>query len=196
MDAQVGRVLDALDRLGLAENTIVVLWGDHGFKLGEHDSWAKHTGTELDTRVPLIVAVPGMKTAGRQTDGLAELVDVYPTLAELAGLELPEHLEGSSVVRLLDEPTRPWKTAAFSQYPRDVKGRRLMGYSMRTQRYRLTRWVDRDNHDQVDAVELYDHQTDPEENTNLAGEANWQPLVAELTKKWQAGWQAAKPPVE
>ncbi len=197
-DAQVGRVLDELDQLGLRTNTIVILWGDHGWKLGEHDAWAKHSNVENDVNAPLILSAPGMKTSGAHTDALVEFVDVYPTLAELAGLPLPGHLEGTSFKPLLDDPKRPWKTAAFSQYPRSVMathGKDLMGYSMRTDRYRFTVWVDRNDHTKVDATELYDHQTDPQENINIAKKPENVELVAKLMTQWKRGWQGAKPPV-
>ena len=196
-DAQVGKLLDELDRLGLRKNTIVVLWGDHGWKLGEHDAWCKHSNTENDTNAPLMVSVPGMKTAGARTDALVEMVDIYPTLSELAGLPLPGHLEGTSFKPLLDDPKRPWKPAAFSQYPRGAGkttgGRALMGYSMRTDRYRLTRWVERDDPSKTAAVELYDHQTDPREDQNIAGRPEHATLVKELTAKLDAGWKEARP---
>ena len=196
MDAQVGKLLDELDRLDLRKNTIVVLWGDHGWKLGEHDAWCKHSNTENDTNAPLLLSVPGMKSAGARTDSLVEFVDIYPTLSELAGLPLPAHLEGSSLKPLLDDPTRPWKSAAFSQYPRPA-GKSgfgaLMGYSMRTDRYRFTAWVGRNDHSKVDAVELYDHQTDPQENTNIANLPANAALVEQLTMQWRKGWQGAKP---
>ena len=191
MDAQLGRVLDELDKLGMSENTIVILWGDHGWKLGEHDRWAKHSNVENDTRAPLIISVPGMKAVGRKTDALVEFVDMYPSIAELAGLPLSDNLEGISFRPLLDDPDHAWKSAAFSQYPRTVKGRKLMGYSMRTDRYRFTRWVERDNHSKVDAVELYDHETDPQENTNIANEPANEALVKKLTAQWRAGWKGA-----
>jgi len=196
-DAQVGKLLAELDRLGLRENTIVILWGDHGWKLGEHDAWAKHSNTENDTNAPLILSVPGMKNAGAHTDALVEYVDVYPTLSELAGLPLPGHLEGLSFKPLLDDPKRAWKTAAFSQYPRNSghggAGLDLMGYSMRTDRYRLTVWVDRRDHSKIDAVELYDHQNDPLENTNIANLPASTELVEQLMAQWRRGWQGAKP---
>jgi iduronate 2-sulfatase len=196
MDAQVGKVLDELDRLGLRKNTIVILWGDHGWKLGEHDAWCKHSNCENDTNAPLIISVPGMKNAGRRTDALVEFVDIYPTLSELAGLALPKHLEGTSFKPLLDEPNRPWKPAAFSQYPRNAGrsgGGALMGYSMRTDRYRFTVWVARDDHTRVDAIELYDHQTDPQENTNIARLPANAALVERLMAQWRRGWQGALP---
>lgn len=193
MDAQVGRVMEALDQLGLRENTIIVLWGDHGWKLGEHDRWCKHSNCENDTNAPLLISVPGMKHAGEQTNALVEFVDVYPTLAELAGLPLPSHLEGSSAVPLLEDPARPWKEAAFSQYPRSFEGKRLMGYSMRTDRYRFTQWVNAKNHDEVASLELYDHEVDPQENTNIAGNPENAALIEKLARQLKGGWQASKP---
>lgn len=193
VDAQVGLVLDELDRLGLRDNTIVVLWGDHGWKLGEHDAWCKHSNCEHDTRSPLLLAAPGLKSAGARTDALVELVDLYPTLCELAGLPRPAHLEGLSFKPLLDDPHRSWKQAAFSQYPRRVGDRALMGYSLRTDRYRFTAWVDRDDHAVIHALELYDHQTDPQENTNLSTLPENAALVERLTAQLRAGWRAATP---
>jgi len=188
MDAQVGRVLDELDRLGLAEKTIIVLWGDHGWKLGEHGGWCKHTNVENDTNAPLLIAAPGLKTAGKRTDALAEFVDIYPTLAELCGLPLPSHLEGMSLAPVLRDSSASVKTAAFSQYPRE----KFMGYSMRTDRYRFTRWVEKADHTKVDAVELYDHQADPQENVNIAADPKNAELVAGLTEQWLKGWKGAK----
>lgn len=191
MDAQVGRVLDELDRLELTEKTIIVLWGDHGWKLGEHGGWCKHSNVENDTNAPLLISVPGLKSAGQHTDSLAEFVDVYPTLAELCGLPLPEHLEGASLVPVLRDPAKSVKNAAFSQYPRGVSGWQLMGYTMRTDRYRFTRWVSRNDHSKVDTVELYDHQADPQENVNIANAPEHAELVARLTEQWLRGWRGA-----
>jgi arylsulfatase A-like enzyme len=196
MDAQVGKVLDELERLGLRENTMIVLWGDHGWKLGEHDAWCKHSNVENDVNAPLLLSVPGMKNAGSHTDALVEFVDIYPTLSELTGLPLPPHLEGTSFKPVLENPQRRWKEAAFSQYPRpsgtSVKGG-LMGYSMRTDRYRFTQWVSRTDHSKIDAVELYDHKTDPQENINIAGKPENARLVKQLTAKLKAGWMEARP---
>ena len=198
MDAQVGRLLDELDRLGLAKNTIVILWGDHGWKLGEHDAWCKHSNVENDTNVPLLLSVPGMKHAGTRSNGIVEFVDIYPTLSELVGLPLPSHLEGMSFKPLLENPQRSWKQAAFSQYPRPA-GRSgigaLMGYSMRTERYRFTVWVARNDHSKVDAIELYDHQTDPQENRNIAQLPANAALVEKLMTQWRGGWKGAMPRV-
>ena len=185
VDAQIGRLLDELNNLRLRENTVIVLWGDHGWKLGEHGSWCKHTNFENDTHSPLICSAPGQKARGNHTAALVEFVDIYPALCELAGLPLPSHLEGLSFAPLLDSPERQWKKAAFSQYPRG----KIMGYSMRTERYRLTRWLNADGGEV--ARELYDHQSDPCENVNIADRPENKTLVAELTKQMKAGWKAA-----
>jgi len=177
----------------------VILWGDHGWKLGEHATWGKHTNVENDVNAPLIIYVPDMKNAGQHSKALVEHVDIYPTLSELAGLPLPSHLEGTSFAPLLDHPDQSWKTAVFSQYPRP-KGRGapfpLMGYSMRTDRYRFTVWVARDDHSKVDAIELYDHQSDPQENYNIAKKPENADLVKKLMDQWKKGWQGAKPPAK
>jgi iduronate 2-sulfatase len=187
-DAMVGRVLDELERLGLAEKTIVVLWGDHGWKLGEHGMWCKHTNFELDARVPLILRAPGVTVRGGRTRALTELVDLYPTLVELCGLPMPGHLEGTSLVPLLRAPDRPWKKAAFSQFPRG----RLMGYSMRTERYRYTEWRELES-GSVRSRELYDHGADPKENTNTADDPRNGGLVATLSRQLSAGFRGAAP---
>jgi len=199
-DAQVGRVLAELDRLNLRNNTIVILWGDHGWKLGEHAAWGKHSNVENDVNAPLILSVPGMKNAGTHSDALVEFVDMYPTLCELAGVPLPRHLEGTSMKPLLDEPNRPWKSATFSQYPRSAgqtAGKstlgQLMGYTMRTDRYRLTVWVGRNDHSKTDAIELYDELKDPQENTNIAKLPGNADLVEQLMVQWRQGWQGALP---
>jgi iduronate 2-sulfatase len=192
MDAQLGKVLDELDRLKLRDNTIIVLWGDHGWKLGEHGAWCKHSNVENDTHAPLLIASPGLKTAGKRSRALVEFVDIYPTLAELCGLAAPAHLEGTSLVPVLRDPAKAVKTAAFSQYPRPNQGQRLMGYSMRTERYRFTRWVQRNDHTKVAAVELYDQQTDPQENVNIANDPKNAALVAKLTAQWEQGWRGAQ----
>jgi iduronate 2-sulfatase len=193
MDAQLGRVLDELGRLGLADNTIVILWGDHGWKLGEHGSWCKHSNFENDANAPLLISVPKQKNAGKTCDALVEFVDIYPSLAELAGLPLPAHLEGSSFVPLLENPKRSWKAAAFSQYPRGLDGQAIMGYAMRTDRYRFVVWLDRKDHSKVVALELYDHRNDPQENRNIANLPENKTMVDDLLAKLRAGWQAALP---
>jgi arylsulfatase A-like enzyme len=192
VDAQVGRVLDALEQNGLRENTIVALWGDHGFKVGEHRSWSKHTNFEIDTQIPLIVRVPGMEAAGAQTEALVETVDVYPTLAELTGLPAPPQHQGLSFAPLIDDPNRPWKTAVFGQYRRGGSDG-VLGRTVRTDRYRYVEWIDLGS-EAVRARELYDHQTDPWENINMAGRAAYDALTDSLAAVLQGGWQEALPP--
>ncbi|MFW6169645.1 MAG: sulfatase-like hydrolase/transferase [Planctomycetota bacterium] len=175
LDTQVGKVLDELDRLGLRDETIVVFWSDHGLHLGENGLWSKTTCFELDTRVPLIIATPDHK-GGQRTDALAELLDLYPTLADLCGLEAPANLQGVSLRPLLKDPSGTLKSAAFSQHPRPPYGRgkdpETMGYSIRGDRYRYTEWLDF-NTGRVVARELYDHANDPRETINLAsGDGN------------------------
>ena len=186
VDALIGRLIAELERLKLRDNTVIVLWGDHGWKLGEYGCWSKHTNFELDTHVPMIFAGPGVQSAGR-TKALAEFVDIYPTLAELCGLAVPGHCEGTSLAPLFSDPSRPWKSAAFSQYPRG----KVMGYSMRTDRYRYTRWLDRKTKKAV-AVELYDHAKDPGENRNVVKQADAE-LLKRLDKQFAAGWRGARP---
>lgn len=188
IDTQIGRLLQELDRLALRDKTVVILWGDHGWQLGEHGLWCKHTNFEVAARAPLIISAPGQKHAGAATDALAEFVDIYPTLCELCGLPLPEGLEGTSLVPVMQDPDRPWKSAAFSQYPRG----QVMGYSMRTDRYRYTEWLPKGGGEPV-ARELYDHQEDPQENVNLAGRPEHEHLVQQLSRQLHAGWQAALP---
>lgn len=197
VDALVGKLVKELETLKLRKNTIIILWGDHGWKLGEHNGWCKHTNFEDDARVPLIISVPGQKSAGQKTDALVEFVDIYPSLAQLAGLELPKHLEGTSFVPLIENPKRKWKTAAFSQYPRGYKGKKLMGYSMKTDRYRFTRWdiqkSKTKSNKKVDSYELYDHKVDPDENRNIANLPENKKLIEELSAQLDDGWKAARP---
>lgn len=197
MDAQFGVVLAELERLGLQRNTVVVFLSDHGYHLGEHGQWQKMTVFEESARVPLIVAAPGMKAAGQSTSRLAELVDVYPTLADLCGLPAPKELEGTSLRPLLDDPQRPWKKGAFTQVIHRARGGRAakvqgkdttMGRSVRTERYRYTEWSEGRH-----GAELYDHQADPRELHNLADEPQAAAVVRQMKDLLNAGWQAARP---
>ena len=190
MDAQVGRVIDELERLGLRKNTLIVLWGDHGYHLGENGVFTKMTNFELGTRVPLIVSTPSMKTAGRRTRALVELVDLYPTLAECCDLSQPKHLEGFSFVPLIEKSNQPWKKAAFSQYLRPGKAP-VMGRSIRTDRWRYTEW--RDPKQNLVGVELYDETNDPQENINFASSPDQAETLQSLSAQLKAGWKAALP---
>ena len=171
LDAQVGRLLAELDRLSLRENTIVVLWGDNGFHLGEHDLWGKTSNYELDAHVPLIISVPGAPAPGEPSHALVELLDVYPTLVELCGLPAVDGLEGVSLVPLLHDPHAAGKAAVLTQHPHPFYGEKstTMGYALRTERYRYVEWRDLGN-DAVVARELYDEAADPLETVNRAAD--------------------------
>lgn len=171
VDTQLGKVLDALDRLGLAGSTIVVVLGDHGYHLGERGWWNKNTLYELSCRAPLIVRAPGMKARGKATRRIVEFIDVYPTLVELCGLKLPPTVEGRSFRRLLDDPEAPGKEAAFSRVQRG----RVVGLSVRTDRWRYTEWDEG-----REGAELYDHETDPGEYRNLASDSARAGIVRRL----------------
>ncbi len=188
IDAQIGRVLDELEKQKLADNTIVVLWSDHGYHLGEQGMWGKTTNYELDARVALIIRDPRAKANGRSSRALVELVDLYPTLANLAGLSLPDHLEGSSLRPLLDNPKRPWKTAAFTQYSKGS----LRGYSIRTDRHRYVEWIDY-RRDRIAHTELYDYEAGRLEKKNVVAERP--ELAARLSEQLKRGqgWRAARP---
>ncbi|MBN2580964.1 MAG: sulfatase [Pirellulales bacterium] len=185
-DALIGRLLDELDRLKLADSTVVVLWGDHGYHLGELGLWTKANNFELATRVPLIISVPGQAQPGAKSDALVEFVDVYPTLVDVCGLKTPAGLEGVSLKPLLSDPDRPGKEAVFSQYPRARKGHRhrshgdIMGYAVRTDRYRYVEWREWKTGKAV-ARELYDHQKDPDETRNVAALSEYFKEVSRLS---------------
>jgi arylsulfatase A-like enzyme len=192
VDAMVGLLLDELDRLDLRQKTVVVFWGDHGWQLGEHGFWCKHTNYEVAARVPLIISVPGQSPAGTKSPRLVEFVDIYPTLADVCGLEVPDGLEGISFQPLLEDPNRAWKKAAFHVYPRRVKdGPRVLGRAMRTERYRLVEWAN-EKRDFVE-YELYDLSTDPGENENVAGDPKMKEVVTRLAEQLRQGWEAALP---
>lgn len=192
-DANVGKVLRTLERLGLANNTVVCLWGDHGWHLGELDYWGKKSNFDVATRAPLILRTPDSRGAQR-TDALVEFVDIYPTLAEACKLPRAEGLEGISMIPLLRAPKTEWKRAAFSQYPRPNPkrpGHNLMGYTMRTDRYRYTEWRDAAT---TVATELYDHSRDPNETSNVAASPSNSELLKELATQLRHGWRGALPP--
>jgi iduronate 2-sulfatase len=192
IDAQIGRLLTELDRLGQRDNTIIMFWSDHGWHLGDHGIWGKETTYERATHAPLIVSAPGMTNAGQDCSALVEYVDMFPTLAELAGEVPPDHLEGTSMTPLLENPARAWKKAAFSQFPRGDKE----GYAMRTPRYRYVEWreTERNIPGKLLDRELYDHQTNPEESRNLAHMPEYSELLKQLEQQKAKGWKSALPP--
>ena len=176
-DAQLGKVIDELERLQLVDNTVIVFWADHGYHLGEQTLWAKTSNFELDARVPMLISAPGTK--GSRTEALAELLDLYPTLAELCGLPRAEGVEGTSLVPVLQNPKASVKEFAITQHPRPAYFDRdsppspeVMGYSLRTDRFRYTEWRNWKT-GQTDARELYDHQSDPDETQNMVDEPRY-----------------------
>jgi len=171
MDAQLGKIMAAMDRLGLWHNTTVVFFGDHGYHLGERGWWNKNTLFELSARAPLIVVTPQMKNRGAHCSGIVEFVDIYPTLAALHGLAAPDNLAGMSVKHLLDDPNLPGKKMAFTQVQRGA----IAGRSVRTERWRYTEWDEGRQ-----GIELYDHDSDPGEYHNLAHDSQHAQTVAQL----------------
>jgi uncharacterized sulfatase len=181
LDANVGRVLDALDRLGLADRTIVVFVSDHGYHLGDRGQWMKQTLFEHSTRAPVIVAGPGVSAKGRSSERVVEFLDLYPTLVALAGVQAPSGLQGRSLVPLLVNPSAPWDHAALSQVRRGAAPETFMGYSVRTAGWRYTEWDGG-----ARGAELYDERSDPGERRNLAGEPSQRPRLAEMQRLlWQ-----------
>ena len=185
VDAMLGQLMDALEKNGIADNTIVVLWGDHGWKLGDYGNWCKHSNMEFDTNAPLMISAPGLKGGGK-SNALVEFVDVYPTICQLAGLPLPSHLQGTTLIPILHNPQAKVKDVAISQYPRGNKNE-IMGYSMRTEKYRYTRWV-RFNEVGRPTVhaELYDQSHGKLVDKNLAMHPEYKNLVEQLDKQLTA----------
>jgi len=203
IDAQIGKLIEALDSLGLSENTIIVIWGDHGWKLGEHNGWCKQGNYEIDTRVPLIISGKGIQARGEKSSALTEFVDIYPTLCEMAGFPVPGYLHGTSMVPLLENPDLDWKTGAYSQFLLGRYGRtkrikeEIMGYSIRTDRYRYVEWYKwnkvENRKGKLLSVELFDHDIDPQENRNLVNDTGYVNTVDSLAKQLTLGWRYAKP---
>ena len=185
VDAQIGIVLDALDRVGLGNDTIVIIFGDHGCQLGEHGLWRKHTLFEQSTRVPLLVRVPGLAPKGALCDEIVELVDLLPTLCDLLVIPPPEDLEGTSFVPLLSDPRQPWKLAAFSI----CAAAGHIGRSVRTKRWRFSDWQSRKTSRRQ--FELYDLDTDPWEQNNLALNPDYRNQRTILANLLQRGWRVA-----
>jgi iduronate 2-sulfatase len=199
-DAQLGKVLDELDRLDLAKNTMVVAIGDNGLQVGEHTSWGKMTLFDLDARLPLIIAAPTVAKSGVKTKSIAELIDVYPTLVELCGLPRPDGLDGTSLLPVLKDPAATVKTAALSQHPRPAlywSGGpkalpQVMGYALKTDRWSYHEWRDFKT-GQVVAQELYDEQADPLETVNLVGAVEAAAHIPALAEQLKAMSKGGKP---
>lgn len=180
VDAQVGRLLEALDRLKLTENTIVVFWSDHGYHVGDHGLWKKQSLFERSARVPLIISAPGQKSKGAATGRPVELVDIYPTLADLCGLTPPSNLAGESLRPLLDNAEAHWEKPAFTQVWRNG----FSGHSVRTERYRYTEWDHGDK-----GAQLYDYSKDPQEQMNVVDDPEYAQVVAELKQLVRKNWE-------
>jgi len=184
VDEQIGRVLDALRRTGLDKNTIVIFTSDHGYHRGEHGHYQKTTLFENADRVPLVIATPSMKTAGQKTASPAEMLDFYPTLATLCDLPAPHYLSGVSLQPVLEDVRAMPRKSALTQYAN--------GYSIRTGRYRYTEGGSEGS----DGAELYDHQTDPQEMVNLAGEESQAATIERLSKLLRQRVEIARTPPE
>jgi arylsulfatase A-like enzyme len=175
IDAMIGQVLDELKRLGLDKNTIVMLWGDHGWSLGEHGLWCKHSTFDVAMRAPLLVRVPG-KSGGKRIGALTEFVDIYPSLCELAGLPLPDHLQGDSFVPLLENPNAKGKEALYCRW--------IRADAIKTDRYLYTEWFDKEG--QSAGRMLYDHREDPHETVNIAEQPEQAERVADFSARLRA----------
>ena len=190
MDAQVGRVLNELERLQLQNDTIIVLWGDHGYHLGDHGSWTKHTNYEQANRIPLVIVAPGKTRPGTSNQSPVETVDIYPTLCELAGLpagKMPQPIDGDSLVPILEGKADTVSDHVYHCFPKSGK----LGRAIRTKRYRMVEWKPFQSSKSVE-YELYDYQTDPLETKNIAGQ---KPKVLEQMKKLLAEHPPAKKPL-
>jgi iduronate 2-sulfatase len=202
MDAQVGRVVDALDRLGLADNTIIVFTSDHGYHMGEHGLSQKMSLFEESSRVPLLIVAPGVSAKGASAKSPVSHIDLFPTLAELCGVKPPANVQGQSLVPLLKDPSAAGRGWALTQVSRGggparaavttnvgAGGNRFFGYSLRTPRWRYTEWDEGKR-----GRELYDHDADPREITNLAGDPAHAKTVEELSQQVRAAAKKTFPP--
>jgi arylsulfatase A-like enzyme len=200
-DAQIGILLNALDSLGLSKNTIIILWGDHGWHLGDHNLWCKHTNFEQATHAPLLISAPWIKPS--KTKSPSEFVDIFPTICDLAGVTIPSHLDGKSLVRVMKNPETKVRDFSVSQYPRthnQLDTERLgwsdgqfMGYSIRTEKYRYTIWLKDSfrsyqpfSNDLVVATELYDYNKDPDETMNVVNDEEYNSVAKDLNSKMVA----------
>lgn len=199
VDALIGDLISHMKDLGIYKNTIIVVWGDHGYKLGDHNSWGKMTNYNIDLKVPIIIRYPDQPNRGMESEGITELVDLFPTLCELADIETPDYMQGQSLVPLIENPTQEWKSAAFSQFHRRPKvsadGKRYMGYSMNTKEYHYIEWYTW-NHKTgekgtLENVELYDRINDPHEKVNIAISESLTTKIQELSIQLEAGWAEA-----
>ena len=201
VDALLGDLISHMKDIGIYDNTIIIIWGDHGWKLGEHNSWGKMTNYNIDLQVPMIIRYPNQENPGLQTFEITELIDMFPSLCEIAGIEAPEYMQGTSFVPLIKDPNRVWKNAAFSQFHRrprqSADGKRYMGYSINTKKYHYIEWYKwypkTGTKGELENTELFDRETDPHEMVNIAANQSLRTVVEGLSKKLASGWEKAKP---
>ncbi len=201
IDALLGDLFDHMKMLGIYENTIIIIWGDHGWKLGDHNSWGKMTNYNIDLQVPVILRYPGQDNRGAQTFAITEMVDLFPSLLEIAGIDVPEYLQGTSFAPLISNPELNWKKAAFSQFHRRPKvsadGNRYMGYSINTAKHHYIEWYTWDHitgdRGEYVSAELYDREMDPFETKNIAEIEEHSALATSLSEQLASGWRNAKP---
>jgi iduronate 2-sulfatase len=183
VDDQIGRLLQVLEEEGLADNTLVIVWADHGWKLGEYGGWCKHTNFEIDTRVPLFIRLPDGRQAGTTATELTELIDLYPTICEYIGLPIPDLCEGESRTYLFEDATVARNKAAYSEFQRS---RSMTGFTIKSGDFRYTEWINIQK-GAVDHRELYDHSIDPDENKNRANDPDYASRIFELSKTLHKG---------
>ncbi len=201
VDALLGNLIAHMKKIGIYENTIIIVWGDHGWKLGDHNSWGKMTNYNIDLEVPMIIRYPNQENRGAQTFEITELIDMFPSLCEIAGIDVPDYMQGTSFVPLIKDPEREWKDAAFSQFHRRPKvsadGNRYMGYSINTEAYHYIEWYSWDpktgTRGELKDIELYDRKNDPSETVNISEEKSLKTVIEGLSMQLVGGWKKAKP---
>jgi len=201
VDALLGDLITHMKKIGIYENTIIIIWGDHGWKLGDHNSWGKMTNYNIDLKVPMIIRYPNQENRGMQTFAFTELVDMFPSLCELADIETPNYMQGTSFVPLIKNPNRQWKSAAFSQFHRRPRvaadGNRYMGYSINTKNYHYIEWYTWNPktgmRGVLKEVELFDSKNDLNETINIAQEQKFSKIIEGLSKELNDGWRKASP---
>ena len=199
VDALLGDLIAHMKKIGIYENTIIIVWGDHGWKLGDHNSWGKMTNYNIDLKVPMIIRYPNQENRGAQTFEITELIDMFPSLCELADIEIPSYMQGTSFVPLIKEPERPWKKAAFSQFHRrprhSANGKRYMGYSINTKKYHYIEWYTwfpkTGTRGELTSIELFDSVNDPNETINIANDGKLRKIIEGLSEQLAGGWQKA-----
>ena len=201
VDALLGDLFSHLKQLKIYENTIIIIWGDHGWKLGDHNSWGKMTNYNIDLKVPVIVRYPNQEFQGGKANGMIELVDLFPSICEMAGIDIPDYMQGTSFVPLTKNPKLDWKKATFSQFHRRPKvsadGKRYMGYSMNTKEYHFISWYEWDaqtgNRGKFKSYELYNKIFDPFETQNIAEREDMRDIIMTLSNQLESGWKKALP---